>query len=91
MSTWTQRGYGTSTAPYWAYRVGRCEVTLEPRPHYCDRGRWIGKVFWVPDIDSADSFPRYYMDLERAKSELSEWLEMRVKSSGLAEAVKESP
>jgi hypothetical protein len=45
---------------------------------YCDRGRFVGKVFGVPDIDGADSFPRYYMDIDRAKLEMAEWLDWRL-------------
>jgi hypothetical protein len=63
----------------WAYRLEGSFVTLEPRPHYCDRGHWIGKVFGVADIDSGDSFPRYFMDEKRARAELAAWLHWRLK------------
>ena len=68
-------------APYhvWTYRIGPSFVTVEPRPAYCDRGHWIGKVFGVEDIDSHDSFPRYYMDWTRATDEMREWLHWRLK------------
>lgn len=56
------------------------EVTLEPRPVYCDRGHWIGKCHGVTDLDGADAFPRYYMDCDRAKAELADWLKWRVGS-----------
>jgi hypothetical protein len=55
-----------------------CFITLEPRPHYCDRGNWIAKLFpegklaW--EIDEADAWPRYYFDKERAKLEIEAWL-----------------
>jgi hypothetical protein len=62
-----------------AYRIGNWTVTLEPRPPHCDRGKWIGKVFGLDDIDQGDAFPRYYMDEERAKLELSTWLHHRLK------------
>jgi hypothetical protein len=72
---------------WWSYRVTvgarRYEVTVEPRPVYCDRGHWVGKVHGVPDVDGQDAFPRYYMDLSRAKLELADWLEWRLKRSGI--------
>lgn len=61
------------------YAIGAAFVTLEPRPHYCDRVHWIGKVFNVADVDDADSFPRYFMDRERARAELKDWLHWRLK------------
>jgi len=59
--------------------VGReCLITLEPRPHYCDRGNWIAKLFptgtLARDIDEADGWPRYYFDEDRAKAEIEAWL-----------------
>jgi hypothetical protein len=65
--------------------LGReCMIWLEPRPHYCDRGRYIAKVvsIWgglaLPGaMDWADGWPRYYFDLERAKAEIIAWLECR--------------
>lgn len=58
-----------------------CSVTIEPRPHYCDRGDWIAKlhpgVKLAPEIDSADAWPRYYFDLGVAKSEVVAWLRKR--------------
>jgi hypothetical protein len=62
----------------WEYRLGDSMVTIERRPSYCDRGHFIANVFGVADIDGADSFPRYFMDLERAKLEMAEWLEWRL-------------
>lgn len=51
-------------------------VTVEPRPAYCDRGRWIAKISG-PDIDGNDGWPRYYFDLERAMQEINAWVEFR--------------
>jgi hypothetical protein len=51
--------------------------TLEPRPSYCDRGRWMFRCD-LPDLDHADGFPRYYMDLERAKDEIVAWFAWRL-------------
>jgi len=61
------------------------EIILENRPHYCDRGNFIAKVFvdephkfesalW---IDEADCWPRYYFDEGRAKLEIEAWLKKR--------------
>ena len=58
-----------------------CTITLEPRPHYCDRGNFIAKLH--PDgelaqsIDINDLWPRYYFDKERAKLEIYSWLQKR--------------
>lgn len=59
-------------------------VYLEPRPPYCDRGRYSVKVYPLHgpeckscDVDSADSFPRYYFDKERAKLEVQAWIDAR--------------
>jgi hypothetical protein len=67
------------TRPGWVQRdrgeertTAHGELILEPRPHYCDRGRWTLKVFpkhgancSACNVDDADSFPRYYFDHER--------------------------
>jgi hypothetical protein len=58
-------------------------ITIERRPHYCDRGNWLAKLW--PDrqnlhlarIDPADLWPRYYFDLDRGKAEIADWLERR--------------
>lgn len=62
----------------WNLRIGDAHVWLAPRPAYCDRGHWHANVMGVPHIDEADAFPRYYMNLERAKLEMTEWLEWRL-------------
>ena len=62
---------------YWALRIGEVEITIEPRPTYCDRGHWYAKVFGIW-TDEADGFPRYFMDLQRAKDEMHEWLIWRL-------------
>jgi hypothetical protein len=58
-----------------------CYITLEPRPHYCDRGNWIAKVFpsgkLARDLDDADGWPRYFFDEARAKLEIEAWLKKR--------------
>jgi len=58
-----------------------CEIVLERRPHYCDRGNFSAKIFprgdFCREIDNADGFPRYYFDEERAKLEIEAWLAKR--------------
>ena len=52
-------------------------ITLEPRPHYCDRGNFIAKYFTsnhLKAIDDCDGWPRYYFDEQRAKLEIEAWL-----------------
>lgn len=61
-----------------------CEISLEPRPHYCDRGNWIAKVYNKPggnamrlSLDNQDGWPRYYFDYDRALAEIEAWLVKR--------------
>ncbi len=60
-----------------------CEITIEDRPSYCDRGNYIAKVFpkkgtqLAQSLDDQDGWPRYYFDLARAKAEIDAWLEKR--------------
>lgn len=60
-----------------------CSVTIEPRPHYCDRGNWLAKLHvqhpseLALEIDHQDGWPRYYMDFSRACLECEEWLKKR--------------
>jgi hypothetical protein len=59
------------------------DFSLEPRPLYCDRGRWIAKVQSkvapsVDVIDEQDGWPRYYMTLENAMSECELWAGRRI-------------
>jgi hypothetical protein len=56
-----------------------CVITLEGRPHYCDRGSFIAKVFPSGElyIDIHDGWPRYYFDADRAKLEIEAWLKKR--------------
>ena len=61
-----------------------CIIFLTPRPIYCDRGNWIAKIDYKPTgnrlrlwLDDADLWPRYYMDLTRAKLECEDWLKKR--------------
>ena len=69
------------------YRLRDAFVWLGPRPPYCDRGHWYAGVEGIATIDAADGFPRYYMDLERAKAELAEWLVWRLEREDLARTV----
>ena len=55
-----------------------CEIILERRPRYCDRGSLLAKIFpWGNlgrEFDDSDGFPRYYFDEQRAKLEIEAWL-----------------
>ena len=66
---------------HYVVRGKACWIWLAPRPHYCDRGRWLAHLETIHpftlEIDSADGWPRYYFDLERAKLEIEAWLEKR--------------
>lgn len=71
----------SASGRWWSVRGAQCEITIEPRPHYCDRGNWIAKLHpsgeLARDIDGADGWPRYYFDIERAKAECEAWLVKR--------------
>lgn len=61
-----------------------CIVSVEPRPHYCDRGRWIVKPRLKPgrssidlNVDEHDGFPRYYFGDVALANELMAWLRAR--------------
>lgn len=73
--SWQARGF------YQEVTGRQCTVTLEPRPHYCDRGNFIAKLHPVgelaSEIDHSDLWPRYYFDEERAKLEIEAWLQKR--------------
>lgn len=61
-----------------------CLVWISKRPQYCDRGN-----YWAMcdvknggnsrrlDLDAQDAWPRYYMNLDRAKLEIEEWMKKR--------------
>ena len=66
----------------WIHRREHARVYLMPRPHYCDRGHWYAVVDGIGNLDDADAFPRFYMDLDRAKQELAEWLAWRLEENG---------
>jgi hypothetical protein len=73
MMTWTEKEEG-----YQTIAGVECFVVLEKRPHYCDRGNWLAKLFphgtFAREIDDADGWPRYYFDEQRAKLEVEAWL-----------------
>lgn len=75
-ATWRTVGNYEELAGTWG-----C-ATLEPRPYYCDRGHWIAKVFSngnaLGHMDARDGWPRYFMNKERAKAEIEEWVAHRL-------------
>lgn len=64
----------------WNLHKGDAHVWIQSRPVYCDRGHYIANVMGIPTIDGADAFPRYFMNLDRAKVEMEEWLDWRLQS-----------
>jgi len=81
MAKWTQHLQEFGNETYEEIEGRDCFISLEPRPTYCDRGNFLAKLF-ITDarklfIDDADAWPRYYMNLERAKAEIEEWLQKR--------------
>jgi len=77
---WTHEDVGEGAQKYRFYKIevgDKLVATLEARPPYCDRGRFIAKCF-LPGLDGADGFPRYYMHFETAKEEMVLWLRWRL-------------
>ncbi len=68
---------------WWTMQGKDCEMTLERRPAWCDRGRVLAKCFPVTgsalarDWDRQDGWPRYYMRLHTAMEECGLWLRHR--------------
>ena len=61
-----------------------CLVWIAARPSYCDRGNYLAHVDLKPggdarrlNLDWQDGWPRYYMDIARAKAEIEEWMKKR--------------
>lgn len=68
-------------ATVW-YEIAAPDVMLsiEPRPHHCDRGRYVVKASprsHKVTIDAPDAFPRYYFDWGRMLDEVAAWLAVR--------------
>lgn len=70
-----------SAVGYLEVRVPQATVTIESRPHYCDRGNFIVKVFPHGDLalslDSQDGFPRYYFGVQACADEVTAWMQAR--------------
>lgn len=66
---------------YLTISCDNCEICIEPRPRYCDRGQFVVKVLSKDleklHIDAADMFPRYYFKLENACNEIDCWIAAR--------------
>jgi hypothetical protein len=58
-----------------------CVVWISQRPFYCDRGHWLAHIeCFQPlymEMDAVDLWPRYYMDLNRGKAEVEDWMRFR--------------
>jgi hypothetical protein len=58
-----------------------CLISIENRQPYCDRGRYIVKVFShsqvMFSIDEQDMFPRYYFLFDNLISEMDCWMKFR--------------
>lgn len=81
--TWAIAKYGGVL--FWDYHLPDVRISIEPRPHYCDRGKWLAHVLVRHGlehphrltVDFADLWPRMYFDLDRAKLECEAWLRAR--------------
>lgn len=72
---------GSGNTEWYEISGKQCDITLRERPHYCDRGNWLANLFpdaeFAREIDGQDLWPRYYMDLDRAKLEIEDWMKKR--------------
>lgn len=78
-----ERPVWDKTETGYEIKTGGVHAWIEPRQHYCDRGRWQFNVDGLvdsngfPAIDGQDMFPRYFFDLERCKLEAEAFLRER--------------
>jgi len=76
-----EKRYGA--AIWWMVQGKECEISIEQRPHYCDRGNFIAKLHPTPgsklalEIDAHDGWPRYFFDWDRMFLEIEAWLKKR--------------
>lgn len=58
---------------------GIYKISLQQRPAYCDRGRWMLVVtsHGIGGLDAEEAMSRYYFSLERAKAEVEDWVNAR--------------
>lgn len=65
---------------WWMLVAPGVDLSIEERPSYCDRGRYIVKAHPKGTdlhVDWADGFPRYYFSRTRMVEELDAWLRAR--------------
>lgn len=66
---------------YLDIELSDCTFWVNPRPTYCDRGRYQwgceSKDQRVMTVDSADRFPRYFFGLDEMISEMQAWCDIR--------------
>lgn len=77
-----QRGIPvTRVDSHLAINVEQAQITIEPRPPYCDRGNFIVKVFprgdYALSLDEYDAFPRYYFGPLACADEIQAWMNAR--------------
>lgn len=70
-----------SAVGYLEVKVPQALITIESRPHYCDRGNFIVKVTPYGDLalslDGQDGFPRYYFGVLACADEVHAWMQTR--------------
>lgn len=69
---------------WWMVEGLDCEISIELRPVYCDRGDYIAKIHLKDGgdvlrlgLDNQDGWPRYYFGWERMLCEIEAWLAKR--------------
>ncbi len=78
LNTWHVDGSGCLAIHLLTPTGERVHAWIARRPVYCDRGHWQFMVEGLHDIDGADSFPRYFVDLNAAVEEAERFLRWRI-------------
>lgn len=76
-ATWEQDEYDVWNFHYESGQV-RVHAFIQKRPPYCDRGHYSFNADGNLGLDGADTFPRYFMALDVAIQEASQWLNWRI-------------
>lgn len=77
IATWEMDDYGIWNFHYESGEV-RVHAFIQKRPHYCDRGHWSFNADGNLGLDGSDTFPRYFMNLNAAMREATQWLNWRI-------------
>lgn len=75
---WSKDSYGSLNLHVSDDKGRPIHAWLSLRPHYCDRGHIQLMVSGDLELDSADSFPRFFFSAEEAKLHTKTFLKWRI-------------